>query len=153
MTHVRFPVSRVRCHILAGKTSIHKTSIQKYSNIQIFEIKIIEYSNIRSSMLHFFKYIQIFVRANFSIFAHPWYQIIHAFKKGTCILPLLNQCDTYSSQNIELTHYYCCLHTLSNINIPVYTCCTLRSWLHEIPALIITLSPGLEKNHTLKRSS
>ena len=49
-------VTRVRCHYLAGKTSIHN-----YSNIGIFEIKIIEYSNIRSSMLHFFEYIQIFV--------------------------------------------------------------------------------------------
>ena len=27
-------------------------------------------------------------------------------------------------------------------------CCTLRSWLHEISALIMTLSPGLEKNFT-----
>ena len=31
--------------------------------------------------------------------------------------------------------------------------CTLRSWLHEIPALIIKLSPRLEKNYTLERSS
>jgi hypothetical protein len=47
-------VSRVRCPNLAGKTSINK-----YLNIRIFEIKIIEYSNIRSTMLHFlniFKY-------------------------------------------------------------------------------------------------
>ena len=43
----------------------------QYTNIRIFEIKIIEYPNIRSSMLHFFEYIQIFVWANFSIFAHP----------------------------------------------------------------------------------
>ena len=32
-------------------------------------------------------------------------------------------------------------------------CCTLRSWLHEISALITTLSPGLEKNYTLEPSS
>ena len=32
-------------------------------------------------------------------------------------------------------------------------CDTLRSWLHEISAAILTLSPGLEKNHTLERSS
>ena len=31
--------------------------------------------------------------------------------------------------------------------------CTNRSWLHEIPALIMTLSPGLEKNYTLERNS
>ena len=30
---------------------------------------------------------------------------------------------------------------------------TLRSWLHEISALIMTLSPGLEKNYTLEWSS
>ena len=32
-------------------------------------------------------------------------------------------------------------------------CFTLRSWLHKISALIMTLSPGLEKNYTLERSS
>ena len=69
MTNVRFPVSRVTCHNLAVKTSIHK-----YLNIPIFEIKIIEYSNIRLSKLHFFEYIQIFVRDDFSIFAHPWFK-------------------------------------------------------------------------------
>ena len=30
---------------------------------------------------------------------------------------------------------------------------TLRSWLHEIPALIMILSSVLEKNYTLERSS
>ena len=32
-------------------------------------------------------------------------------------------------------------------------CPTLRSWLHETSALIMTLSPGLEKNYTSERSS
>ena len=31
-------------------------------------------------------------------------------------------------------------------------CPTLRSWLHETSALIMTLSPGFEKNYTLERS-
>ena len=31
--------------------------------------------------------------------------------------------------------------------------CTVRSWQHEISALIMTLSPGLENNYTLERSS
>ena len=30
---------------------------------------------------------------------------------------------------------------------------TLRSWLHKTSALIMTLSPGLEKNYALERSS
>ena len=35
----------------------------------------------------------------------------------------------------------------------IYICCTLRSWLHEISALIMILSPGLENNYILERSS
>ena len=34
-----------------------------------------------------------------------------------------------------------------------YICPTLRSWLHETSALIMTLSPGLEKIYTSERSS
>ena len=40
---------------------------------------------------------------------------------------------------------------LSN-NLLYYLSHTLRSWLHEISALITTLSPGLEKNYTLERN-
>ena len=42
---------------------------------------------------------------------------------------------------------------IGNMSRCMYVCCTLRSWLHEISALIMTLSPGLEKNYTLERSS
>ena len=35
-------------------------------------------------------------------------------------------------------------------NVHIYD--TLRSWLHEISAVILTLSPGLEKSYTLELS-
>ena len=51
-----------------------------------------------------------------------------------------------------------CLSLLNNASLytlkPTHSLChTLRSWLHEISALIMTLSPGFEKPHTLERSS
>ena len=44
---------------------------------------------------------------------------------------------------------------MASIRLLLAVClsCTLRSWLHEISAPIMTLSPGLEKNYTLERSS
>ena len=48
-----------------------KTAVSKYSNIRIFGEQITEYLNIHSSMFQCFKYIRIFVRTTFSIFAHP----------------------------------------------------------------------------------
>ena len=79
-------------HILAGKTSI-----PKYSNIQIFEIKIIEYTNICSSMLHFFEYIQIFVEfytSHCEIFNRPSAQPSLGVIEENILL--LNNIDVYN---------------------------------------------------------
>ena len=52
--------------------------------------------------------------------------------------------------------YYAMRHNLCSPfkkNILHNICPTLRSWLHKTSALIMTLSPGLEKNYTLEWSS
>ena len=95
------------------------------------------------------------------------YALLRPCHKGYWELFLLNikLCKLFLYQYVNLSFFttmYNRSKKLSNKFYPnifflnfskLHICSTLRSWLHEIPALIMTLSPGLEKNYTSERSS
>ena len=63
--------------------------------------------------------------------------------------------NSHSYSHLQNWHVSCgVFRTLFQIyeKFVLNICCTLRSWLHEILALIMTLSPGMEKNYTLEWS-